>query len=399
MKRKILARLLLSTLWLSAVSGILLCAPAQAPLFWEADVSRGTSVFGSLERAPGNITETADPLGLYGSVYRYDTWDDPSYAKERCESKGTRRPDGTSFRVSLGGTYYIGWREMWDPMPTNGSWVAFFQMHGYGPPGQGAPLVLRCVNGDGNLYLQNNVNGTNVNFWSTPFRTGEWQTFVLHVHMAIDDTGWVELWHNGTRQTFINGQTRYNCPTWDNKDGSYNEFKWGVYRSGSLNGSGDASTFMSRARIADTYAAADPNDYYKIVDRNSGKVPAVQSASLDNGAPVILWSFGTAQNDQWQFVPTDGGYYRLLNRKSGKSLAVEGASTADGARVIQWSFGSAQNDQWKPIPIGGGYYNLQNRHSGLMLDVKGASTTNGTQFQQYHSNGGLNQQFQLTPLP
>src|SRR5262245_5875783 len=86
-----LLRLLLSILWLSAVSGILLCAPAQAPLFWEADVSRGTSVFGSLERAPGNISVTTDPLGLYGGVYRYDTWDDPSYAKERCESKGTRR--------------------------------------------------------------------------------------------------------------------------------------------------------------------------------------------------------------------------------------------------------------------------------------------------------------------
>src|SRR5262245_54854152 len=361
MKRKILARLLLSTLWLSIVLGILLCVPAQAPLFWEADVSRGTSVFGSLERAPGNITVTADPLGLYGSVYRYDTWDDPSYAKERCESKGTRRPDGTSFRVSLGETYYIGWREMWDPMPTIGSWVAFFQMHGFGPPGQGAPLVLRCVNGDGNLYLQNNVNGTNVNFWSTPFRTGEWQTFVLHVHMAIDDTGWVELWHNGTRQTFINGQTRYNCPTWDNKDGSYNEFKWGVYRSGSLNGSGDASTFMSRARIADTYAEADPNDYYKIMDRNSGKVPAVQSASFNNGE--TRYNCPTWDNKDGSYNEFKWGVYR-----SGSLNGSGDASTfMSRARIADTYAEADPND----------YYKIMDRNSGKVPAVQSASLDNG----------------------
>jgi len=139
--------------------------------------------------------------------------------------------------------------------------------------------------------------------------------------------------------------------------------------------------------------------YYKLVDRNSGKVPAVQNAATTNGAAVILWSFGTAQNDQWQFVATDSGYYKLLNRKSGLSLAVQGASTADGATIIQWTFGSAQNDQWKPVSVGSGYYNLQNRHSALLLDVKGAGTANGTPFDQYHSNGGNNQQFQIISTP
>ena len=139
--------------------------------------------------------------------------------------------------------------------------------------------------------------------------------------------------------------------------------------------------------------------YYKIVDRNSGKVPAVQGAQTTNGAPVILWTFGSAQNDQWQFVATDSGYYNLVNRHSGKSLVVKGASTADSAAIIQWTFGSAQNDQWKPVSVGGGYYNLVNRHSGLLLDVKGAGTANGTAFDQYHSTGGANQQFQLISVP
>jgi hypothetical protein len=143
-------------------------------------------------------------------------------------------------------------------MPIKGAWVAFWQMHGYGAMGEGAPLVLRVQNGVPNLLLQNNVNGTNVNFWSTPLKLNTWNKFVVHVHLAKDNTGWVELWYNGVPQTFINGKTRFNCPTWDNKPGSFVMFKWGVYRSGSVNGQGNASTFMSGAKIGATYAEVAP---------------------------------------------------------------------------------------------------------------------------------------------
>ena len=112
---------------------------ASAQVLWSADTSRGTAVFEGLEEAPGIIDVVADPKGVYGNVYKYSTWDDSSYGKERCESRGTRTPSG-DFRVSLGGTYYIGWRAFWQPMPTDGSWVGFWQMHSYRPPGEGAPL-------------------------------------------------------------------------------------------------------------------------------------------------------------------------------------------------------------------------------------------------------------------
>ena len=239
--------------------GLCLWLPgAHAQLLWDGNAARGTGVFEGLEEAPGRISVVSDPKGQHGLVFRYDTWDDPSFGKERCESKGTRTPGG-NFRVAKGGTYFVGWRALWNPMPTNGAWVAMWQMHGYGPAGQGAPLVLRALNGDGNLYMQNNVNGTNVNFWKTKFPLNSWNTFVVHVHLATDNTGWVELWYNGIPQMFINGKTRFNCPTWDAKTGSFVMFKWGVYRSGSVNGKGPASAFLSGAKIGLTYADVNPH--------------------------------------------------------------------------------------------------------------------------------------------
>ena len=233
----------------------LLLPAAHAQLLWSGAPAKGTSVFEGLEKAPGNIVVTSDPLGVHGQVFHYNTFDDPSFKKERCESRGT-----AGFRPALGGTYYIGWREMWNPLPINGSWVAVWQMHGYGPPGQGAPLVLRVVNGSPNLVMQNGVNGQNVNFWSTPLRLKVWNTFVVHVHLGTTaSTGWVELWYNGVQQTFINGKTRYNAPTWDNKPGSFVLFKWGVYRSSSLNGKGPASTYLSDPKIGLTFADVNPN--------------------------------------------------------------------------------------------------------------------------------------------
>jgi hypothetical protein len=245
---------------------LLLAGSAQATVFWQADTNRGTAVFAGLNIDPsyGTITVAPDPLAQYGNVYRFFLQDTNSaYGKERTESSGTSTPSG-EFLPAYNTDYYIGWRAMWNPMPINGSWVALFQMHGYGVTGQGAPLVLRCVNGDGNVYMQNNANGVDTNFWHTTFRTNVWQTFVVHVFLSTNySQGYTEIWYNGVLQTNNAGTTRWYGPTWDNVDGvwsdSYNKLKWGVYRSGSLGGKGDATAYMSNAKVGSTYADVDPN--------------------------------------------------------------------------------------------------------------------------------------------
>src|SRR5579883_2512858 len=175
---------------LCLLTGLAMCGfltpLAHAGVLWSS-AANNTGVFEGLEEAPGTIGMAQDPTGKFGTVYKYSTFDDPAFGKERAESRGTK-----GFRPALGSTIFIGWRERWDPMPIHpGAWVAFWQMHGYGPAGQGAPLVLRTVN-DGMLHMQNGVNGANVNFWGVPFPAiGSWNTFVVQVHLATDNTGWV----------------------------------------------------------------------------------------------------------------------------------------------------------------------------------------------------------------
>jgi hypothetical protein len=248
----------------AVLSAFLLAGTARATVFWLADTNRGLSVFAGLNLAPGTVTVALDPLGQQGNVYKFFLPDTNSaFGKERCESSGTETPTG-EFRPAYNTDYYIGWRAMWNPMPINPGWVALFQMHGYGVTGQGAPLVLRCVNGDGNLYMQNNANGIDVNFWHTTFKTNVWQTFVIHTFLSTNwNEGYTEIWYNGVLQTNINGTTRWYGPTWDNVDGvwqdSYNKLKWGCYRSGAMDGKGDATAYMSNAKVGSTYADVDPN--------------------------------------------------------------------------------------------------------------------------------------------
>src|SRR5947207_15157322 len=81
------------------VLALLLCHSAKATLFWEADTSQGTSVFEGIEEVPGTVSVASDPLGQFGSVYKYYLPDEPSsFGKERCESRGTR-VNGSNFRM------------------------------------------------------------------------------------------------------------------------------------------------------------------------------------------------------------------------------------------------------------------------------------------------------------
>ena len=142
-------------------------------------------------------------------------------------------------------------------------------------------------------------------------------------------------------------------------------------------------------------ATVDPNAWYELVNRNSGKALDVCGASTADGACVQQYARWGGENQQWQFVDSGGGYYRLRARHSGKVLDVYNWSTADGAAIVQWSDHNGANQQFRLVDSPDGYVRLINRNSGKALEVQGGSTADGARVVQYTDWGGANQQWQL----
>jgi hypothetical protein len=136
--------------------------------------------------------------------------------------------------------------------------------------------------------------------------------------------------------------------------------------------------------------------YYRLINRNSGKVAEVAGFSTADGGNVQQWSSTGTSSQQWSFVSVGGGYYNVINRNSGKCLDVNGVSTADGANVQQWTCGTGTNQRWQLVVVGS-YYQLKAQHSGKVLDVVGNGTADGVNIDQWTSNSGNNQQWQIVP--
>jgi pectate lyase len=140
----------------------------------------------------------------------------------------------------------------------------------------------------------------------------------------------------------------------------------------------------------------DPNAWYEIVSRHSGKAIDICGQSSDDGACVQQYGRGGQANQQFRFVDSGGGYYRLQARHSGKVIGVAASSTENGARLIQWYDDGSTNQQWQAsAATDSGYVKMINRNSGKALDVWEWSTADGGRISQYDDTGGWNQQWQL----
>jgi hypothetical protein len=132
--------------------------------------------------------------------------------------------------------------------------------------------------------------------------------------------------------------------------------------------------------------------YYRVTNRNSGRVMDVVSNSTANNAEVKQYAWNGGGNQKWEFQDAGGGYVRLVNQNSGKCLDVASASTSDGANILQYTCGGGTNQQWQWVATGS-YFQLRARHSGKCLDVVNANTADGADIQQYTCGSGTNQQW------
>jgi endo-1,4-beta-xylanase len=142
----------------------------------------------------------------------------------------------------------------------------------------------------------------------------------------------------------------------------------------------------------------NPNTWYELVNRNSGKALDVCGASTADGACIQQWARHGGQNQQFRFASSGGGFYRVIARHSGKALDVFNWSTDNGAAIVQWPDLGGNNQQWSLASSSGGHIRLINRHSGKALEAPFGNTQDGAPIVQFDDWGGDNQQWQLVPV-
>ena len=113
-------------------------------------------------------------------------------------------------------------------------------------------------------------------------------------------------------------------------------------------------------------------DSYSLQNRGGSGNNITLSTTNASGAQRIRYGWGENVSGGGAGNFNGSVYYRLVNRNSGKVADVNGASTADGAQVIQWTYGGGNNQQWQFVHVGEGFYRLVNRNSNKVLDVNGA---------------------------
>ena len=119
----------------------------------------------------------------------------------------------------------------------------------------------------------------------------------------------------------------------------------------------------------------------------------VSGGSTYPGAPVIDWYANGGQNQNWLFLPVNGGNtYEIINVNSNMCLTSDGVA---GDQVYQEPCDEGTVQQWQTSLTPGSVYTytIKNIYSGLYLDVSGDSPWAGASIDTWYYNGGQNQYF------
>jgi CubicO group peptidase (beta-lactamase class C family) len=117
---------------------------------------------------------------------------------------------------------------------------------------------------------------------------------------------------------------------------------------------------------------AGASKYVKLVHADTGKVLGIADKSDDAGANAVLAQDDGSLAHQWR-LEKQGDYYKIVNRKSGKVLDVLMESTEEGGAIIQWDDkegGDNDNQLWSWDGKDTAR-RLRSKSSTLVLDVGG----------------------------
>ncbi|HCS54031.1 MAG TPA: hypothetical protein DIW81_21000 [Planctomycetaceae bacterium] len=120
--------------------------------------------------------------------------------------------------------------------------------------------------------------------------------------------------------------------------------------------------------------------WYAIQVAQTTNVIDVPRSSTENGESLGVFYSNKTPNQLFRFVPTANGYYHLMNQNSQKVLAIESASRNTGMQVVQFDIGPGGNDQFQlQSARQGKQFHLVAKHSGKPLELKNGSLIQGDQ--------------------
>jgi hypothetical protein len=139
------------------------------------------------------------------------------------------------------------------------------------------------------------------------------------------------------------------------------------------------------AHIAPT-AAADPATYnpaiyFKIVNRNSGRLLSVQNGGASNGDTNVIDDDVHADHQLWSLRDSVQGFKKIINKKSGRALSTDHmGGSSNGSTAHLWQYlGDAPDQDWTIAPGSPGTVKIVNStRSGAVLSIVGAGTANDT---------------------
>ncbi|MCX7746268.1 MAG: M6 family metalloprotease domain-containing protein [Clostridia bacterium] len=140
---------------------------------------------------------------------------------------------------------------------------------------------------------------------------------------------------------------------------------------------GSTMTFTIRKHAIPAPVTFNPNDYYKIVNKNSNKCLDVYYASTDDGASLWQWSDNGSDAQKWRIVEQSNGYYKLVSKVSNKCADVYYNGNQDGTKVHQWTDNGSDAQMWALLDDGNGYFRLLGKGSRKYLEISGGSIDDG----------------------
>jgi hypothetical protein len=299
-----------------------------------------------------------------------------------CSVGGDSRLNGTLLSIHM---YTLGG----ETHPTEAGWVTSFEgrLCGYSSRAVltefGVPMNTG-VNYDG--ARDNNANDVSYLYalTDTVRSLGMGSIIWVGVKQATQTQGPGPCFNASCAITSLNGSGTNLSLSITNQSGLDRlQYGWG------MTGSGGTPTPTPTAGSGFT---PTPGTHYHVVNRNSGQVLDIASASKANGGLADQWPSTGGTNQEWSFTAVNGGY-KLVNVNSGLLLDNPGGSKTSGTQLDQWNDTNGSNQWWNIVSAGNGYYYLVNQSSGEYADVTGASTANGAAVIQWSSTGGTNQQW------